>query len=190
MVIILHEGNTDKNFIKKLLDYLEIPYNNDNFSSMNNKSNFFKQDYIAYKVLKTKIQTNEIEKVLFIIDADNEKDNNIYGGYNNTLEQLEKTIKNLSFIKNYEIFISCDKTTKEGYLESLILSTVPENLKNCYESFMHCSNYNSKDNHKTIMTKLHELTQPNKPYDFSHDNFDELKSKLTALFSTNKKTPQ
>jgi hypothetical protein len=32
------------------------------------------------------------------------------------------------------------------------------------------------------MEQLHKITQPDKPYDFNHKNFSELKEKLIRLF--------
>jgi hypothetical protein len=41
---------------------------------------------------------------------------------------------------------------------------------------------NSKAVDKNILTELHNLTKPEKPYAFEHQNFNELKQKLKNLF--------
>ena len=70
MVKIICEGKTDKNKIGELLEFLNIPYSDDNFIVMGNKSNFFKLNSSEYKTLLQLIKVDKIEKVLFIIDAD------------------------------------------------------------------------------------------------------------------------
>jgi hypothetical protein len=69
-------------------------------------------------------------------------------------------------------------------LESLILSTMPADQNNCILSFLNCSKFQSKEKHKIVLTKIYEILYPNTPYDFSHAHFDELKSKLLALFAS------
>ncbi len=80
-----------------------------------------------------------------------------------------------------EIYIVCDPATEEGYLESLILSTIPDEHKECINSFLNCSNFSSKENHKAILNQIYKMGYPNVPYNFSHPNFDNLKNKLKAL---------
>ena len=81
MRIILHEGKDDKRYLKKICAYLDIKISDENFYEMGNKSNFFKKDCEVYRY---KITDPRVEKILFILDADYEKDNKIYGGFDNS----------------------------------------------------------------------------------------------------------
>jgi hypothetical protein len=184
MVAILHEGKDDKKYIKRVLEFLNIEnYSNDTFYEMNNKSNFFKTNHINYRTLKQKIENDEITKVLFILDADYKTDS-VYGGVSNTTTELEKIISELGFFNNYEIYVVCEPGTAEGYFETLFLSCVSDELKECYQKFIECTGFTGKEPTKTIMTKLHELSSPEKPYSFEHANFKPLKDTLTNLFNT------
>jgi hypothetical protein len=46
------------------------------------------------------------------------------------------------------ILSSCDPSSTDGYLESLLLSTVDENLKKCYGEFLDCIEFQEKNHHK------------------------------------------
>ncbi len=187
MVKIICEGKTDKNKIIEFLNFLNILSADDNFVVMGNKSNFFKLNNGEYKTLHQLIKADKIEKILFIVDADYQKDNKEYGGYKNTKEKIKKLFfdLNIKFISDY--YITCNPNTNDGYLESLLLSTVNVNLKECYDEFLKCIDFKEKNNHKYIMEQLHKITQPNKPYDFNHKNFRELKEKLVKLFQVDKR---
>ncbi len=76
----------------------------------------------------------------------------------------------------------CDPMKKIGYLESLILSTISPEQRACIESFLACSQFESKENHKAILNQIYNMAYPNAPYDFAHSHFDELKTKLRELF--------
>ena len=180
MKIILHEGKDDKKYIKRVCEYLNIEVSDENFYEMGSKSTFFKEDNPIYSMIKN---DPRVEKILFVIDADYKKDNSIYGGYENSQRELIKIIDNLELKSISDFYIACDPKTKDGYFETLFYSCVPEDLKKCYNSFMDCSKFKAKQNYKTIITKLHELSSPSKPYSFDHENFDELKEKLINLFN-------
>jgi hypothetical protein len=175
MVKIICEGPTDKNKISELLTFLNISYNDDNFIVMGNKSNIFKEEDTRYKVLLGLIKSDKIEQVLFIVDADYQKDNHIYGGYDKTKNEIEKLFINLKVKNISDYYITCNPISKDGYLESLLLSTVDDNLKICYDEFLDCIDFKEKNQHKYIMEQLHKITQPNKPYNFNNQNFNELK---------------
>ena len=180
MKIILHEGKDDKKYIKRICEYLKIETKDDNFYEMNNKSNFFKESNEIYQIIKSNPRTS---KILFILDADYETDNKKYGGYANTERAIVNVINNLGLQDISRYYITCTPDTKDGFFETLLLSCVSDKLKKCYIEFMKCSGLNNqKEQYKTIMTKLHELASPNKPYDFNHPNFKELKEKLEKLF--------
>jgi len=186
MVAILHEGNAkktaDNRLIKLLISNLNLDESRVRFFGIGTKSNFFKLDNRSYNELKLEIEERAINKVLFVIDADYQENDSKYGGYNNSKKELEKIIKELELKEISDIYITCDPDNQCGYLESLILSTIPPKQKDCIEDFLECSEFKSKENHKAILNQIYKMGYPNAPYDFSHLNFDELKDKLTKLF--------
>ena len=152
------------------------------FSFNITKSNFFKLDNRSYNELKLEIEERAINKILFVIDADYKQNDSKYGGYDNSKKELEKIIKELELKEISDIYITCDPDNQCGYLESLILSTIPPKQKDCIEDFLECSEFKSKENHKAILNQIYKMGYPNAPYDFSHLNFNKLKTKLKKLF--------
>jgi hypothetical protein len=72
---------------------------------------------------------------------------------------------------------------KEGYLESLILSTLSEEQDDCINSFLEkCPEFRGKNSHKSIFNVIYKNAYPKAPYNFEHENFNELKTKLKNLF--------
>ena len=179
MRIILHEGKDDKKYIKRVYKYLNLEVTDENFYELGNKSNFFKENNSIYQYIR---DDPRISKILFVLDADYKKNDSKYGGYENTESEIKRVIRNLGLIDKSDYYITCNPSSKNGYFETLFFSCVPNNLKRCYDEFMRCSSFKEKENYKTIMTKLHELASPSKPYDFNHPNFNELKQKLKSLF--------
>ena len=163
--------------------YFEFEVTDDNFIVTGNKSYLLDDKYAGYRNLLNQIKLGIVIKLLFIVDADYEENNAQLGGFDNTKNKIVELINSLNVAEISNYFIGCDPKTKKGYFESLLLSTVDDELKKCYEEFLNCLKLTAKDNQKTIMEKLHRLTQPKKPYDFSHSNFKELKQKLEKLFS-------
>ena len=189
-VAILHEGNSkktnDNELLKLLINELNLDIEQVDFFGFGAKSNFFKVDNREYKILLQKIEERTISKVLFVIDADYTQNDSIYGGYNNTKIELEKIIKELKLEDYSDAYITCDPTEQCGYLESLILSTIPQKEKECIETFLECSDFKSKENHKAILNQIYKTAYPKAPFNFSHKNFDELKQKLKNLFKEEK----
>lgn len=181
-VAILCEGKSDKEFLELLLDNLSIEKDSCVFYILGNKSNFFKKDNTKYTELLEDIELEKITKTLFVIDADNIENDSNYGGYDNTERELQNIIKELG-LNNCDIFIMCDPQTRIGYLESLILSTISPEQKQCIDDFLSCSEFKSKDNHKAILHQIYKQAYPQYPYDFSHSNFEILKQKLQDLFN-------
>ncbi|MCK4494464.1 MAG: hypothetical protein KAU26_10430 [Methylococcales bacterium] len=133
--------------------------------------------------MKQRIKKGEVDKVLFVVDADYKKNDYLYGGFDNTEKELKRIISEIvGFQEISSLFITCDPDTKTGYLESFILSTIPEKQRNCIERFLDCSQFKSKENHKAILNQIYKIAYPNAPYNFEHKNFDDLKTKLKALF--------
>jgi len=183
MLKIICEGRTDRNNLKNLLAFIEIEASDDDFIVMGNKSNLLNPNYIGYKNLNNEIANKIVAKLLFIIDSDDENSDALSGGYQNTTEKIIDLQEKLEVKEMSDYYIACDPETQKGYFESLLLSTVEEDIKRCYIDFLKCSNLESKDNQKTIMEELHRLTKLDKPYDFTHPHFDELKTKLQNLFN-------
>ena len=189
-VVILHEGNAkntqDNNLLKLLFNELKLDINRVKFMGVGSKSNFFKKDNYNYQELLNDIDIEVVERVLFVVDADYEQNDSKYGGYQNTKIELEKIIRELGLEEYSDTYITCDPNEKCGYLESLILSTIPQKEKECIETFLECSDFKSKENHKAILNQIYKTAYPNAPFDFSHQNFNELKQKLKNLFKDEK----
>ena len=189
-VAILHEGNSkkthDNELLKLLLADLSLPLTEVKFMGMGAKSNFFNTNDDNYKELQLDINRKAIKQILFVIDADYEKNDSIYGGFENTKMELEKIVKELNLEENSNIYITCDPDEKCGYLESLILSTIPKEQKECINTFLECSNFKSKENHKAILNQIYKTAYPKAPFDFTHKNFDALKQKLKNLLKEQK----
>ncbi len=72
----------------------------------------------------------------------------------------------------------------KGCLETLILSTLDNKIKGCYENFLECSGEKKKDKGKLqIIYKLIGLSNIN----YNHINFKPLKDKLKKLIEKNEK---
>ncbi len=183
----MHEGSSndktaDKKLIISLLNKLELPESAINFYAFGSKSEFFNISSKKYSQLKQETDSDEINKILFIVDADHEKDDAKYKGYENTENELKKIIDELGFQDIARFYIVCDPDTKTGYLESLILASLPTEKRNCIERFVECSQINPKQIHKTIINHLYTIAYPDPPYNFDHSYFDELKAELTKLY--------
>ncbi len=186
MIAILHEGSAkktaDNELLKLLIKELNLNLELVEFFGMGGKDNFFKIDNTNYKLLLDKIREETISKVFFVLDADYVKDNSKYGGYENSKKGIERVIKELGIENISDFYIVCNPEIGEGYLESFILSTIPKKHRQCIKNFLDCSNFKSKDNDKAILRSIYKVGYPNDPFNFSHPNFDELKSKLIKLF--------
>jgi hypothetical protein len=188
-VSILHEGKSiDKGFFKLLYTHLGIDdealKQRVNFIGMGNKSNFFKLTNENYRLLKDEIDREFVEKVLFIVDADYQGNKN-YDGYEETLEAISNIQKKLNIESISDTFIAYDMLSekKEGYLESLILSTLSEDKDDCINSFLEkCPEFKGKNSHKSIFNVIYKNAYPKAPYNFEHPNFNTLKTKLKNLF--------
>lgn len=190
-IAIVHEDTGHKNLILALIEYLNDLENLNvdaqalvDFYQMGTKSNFFKSDCVEYKTLKGRIiDSNQIKKVLFVIDADFEKDNAIYGVFLNTQKQLQQVLDELAIESVSEIFVLCNPNSEEGHLESLLLETLPEEKRKCIECFVQCSKIKPQSFYKTILYNLHKTAYPTESYyNFKHPHFNELKQKLINLF--------
>lgn len=188
-VSILHEGKSiDKSFFELLYFHLgidkEVLDKRVNFIGMGNKSNFFKIENQNYKLLIEEIKREFVEKVLFVVDADYEG-NKKHDRYEDTLEAITIIQKELNIQYVSDTFIAFDMNSekKEGYSESLILSTLSDEENDCVKSFLEkCPEFRGKDSHKSIFNVVYKNAYPHAPYNFEHPYFDELKQKLKNLF--------
>lgn len=182
---ILHEGSTDKELITKLLEHLELNPKNIHFVKLSSKSNFFKTEHKEYSILKQFIDAGQIGKILFLIDSDCKENDVKYRGFENTESQLKQVIEELGFqdIASFYIVYDPDTKIKTGYLESLILASLPEQKRECIKRFVECSEMNSKKIHKRIINHLYTIAYPDPPYNFGHPHFDDLKAELKNLFA-------
>jgi hypothetical protein len=196
-LVILHEGNekktNDNQLIRLLMESLNLNLEFVTFIGMGTKSNFFKAENYPEFLINGANKT--IDKILFIVDADyeypnkkNPEEHNPTGGYENTQNALNEMIAELGFQEISSTYIMCDPITKNGYLESFILSTIPPAQKVCIENFLACSHFKSKENHKAILKQVYNMAYPKKEgeekYYFEHSHFDSLKEKLCNLFTT------
>lgn len=187
-IAIVCEGKADKDFFDSLIEHLienkiiSLDKKIVSFYILGGKSSFFKVENKNYKELQSEVLMERTEKILFVIDADNVINDAIYGGYENTEKALNELISQLDFQEFSSTYIMCNPITKTGYLESFILSTIPEQQRNCIERFLDCSQFKSKENHKAILNQIYNIAYPNAPYNFSHSHFEELKTKLINLF--------
>jgi hypothetical protein len=177
--LIICEGPNDRDFLEQLLKHLEIQNIDIQFLGRDakNKSSIFKRE--KYGTVSQELGS-VYKNLLIIFDADYLKNDAKYGGYENSEREIQELISELD-LKNTDYYIVCNPDTKDGYLESLILSTTPEDQQECIGKFLECSKFESKDSAKAIWNKIYKLGYPNSPYDFSHKNFDELKNQLEKV---------
>lgn len=183
-VAILHEGKEiDREFIDLLINSLDPKPDKSllSYYGFGSKSNFFDTSHNKYKDLKLEIANQSINKILFILDADNKKDDGKYGGYDNTKKELQHIIDELQ-LKSTDVYITKDPNKDYGNFESLILSTISKEQQNCINYFLKCSDFKDKKNTKAILNQIYKLAYPKHPYNFNHENFNPLKEKLKSLF--------
>ncbi|MEN9372578.1 MAG: hypothetical protein RIR79_130 [Pseudomonadota bacterium] len=196
-IAILHEGN-DKNsldaaLIKKLLkNFLGLTEDTIKeqveFYGMGIKSNFFKTAHLPYKKLQQYVANGVTKKILFIIDADDVKNDARYGGFKNTESELNSIIEHLGLQAISSVYIMHDPNTedKTGYVESFLLSTLSSERMGCIMQFLICCGFELKEGDKSVYQRIFDskesLAHPFSPYNFDHENYNELKNKLKALF--------
>ena len=182
-IAILHEGVLDKKVIEGLIKHIGLDEKLIVFYPMGVKSNFFDKKHPAYISLSLSVENDEINKVFFILDADNCYMNQ--GGMIKTQEKLQVMIKSLGFESISRFYITHDPRTedKEGFIESLLLSTIPEEKMNCIDRFLECTGFDKKGGDKSTYERIYKsIAHPLSPYNFDHIHFNELKTQLTQLF--------
>jgi len=181
MVAILFEGKSDGRFFDDILNTynlsIDIVY-----YDFKGKDNLFNIGHKFYDEIEEDIKNiGRIQKILIVADADNPKDLNPNRGYKATESKIKEIIENLDFDIPIEYYIMCDEN-QEGYLESFLLSVLDEKQKKCIEDFKSCFKYELTD--KWVYNSFYKHN--NYPFDFSHQNFNELKQKLKNLFKDEK----
>ena len=174
MVIIAYEGKTDEEFLNSLLDAYQLQ--KATYYNFEGKDNILNISHPYYDELEINIK--KIEKILIIVDADNEKDINPNRGYEKSQEALKNLIKNLEFDVEITYHIMCDEN-KQGHLESFLLSVLDDEQKECIENFKKCYKYELTD--KWVCNTFYK--HQNHLFDYNHQNFNELKQKLQNLFN-------
>jgi len=177
MVIIAYEGKSDGEFFDTLLDEYNLDKNEVTYYEFEGKDNLLNIGHKHYDEIE-KNYLKIVNKILFVVDADNKKDPNPNRGYDASEKSLKKLIEDLSFedvIMDY--YIMCDEK-REGYLESFLLSVLDDTQKRCIEKFKECFEYELTD--KWV---YHSFYKHNGYlFNFSHPNFNKLKQKLKNLF--------
>jgi hypothetical protein len=180
VVRIVCEGIDDENFIKKLLIHLKVKdksYSfNQHLQSTGGKSHLLKTTTYDNNNLNQEIGKS-VKKVLFIFDADFEEDNNNNGGLEKSNNAIKKLIQDLNWNipTDYYIF--------DNNLDDFIIKTLDKEQQKCFKKFDKCLKIEIKNKNKKISTCIYKKLYPQKPYDFSHQNFTELKAKLKDLFN-------
>lgn len=177
---IFCEGKNDRKFLEALIKHLGFDAQDISFYVLKSKSNFFKHNNQNYQDVRMEIDSGAIDKLLFIVDADCLENDGQYGGFEKTQSALHAIIKKLGFEAISNIYIMCDPNSRSGYLESFILSTISEQQRCCIKSFLECSQFKDKENHKAILNQIYSIAYPDAPYDFEHPHFEDLKTKLQS----------
>ena len=178
MVVIAFEGKSDGDFFNTLLGKYNLP-NEVFYYDFGGKDNLFDIGHSHYDEIEKYI--NKIDKILLVVDADNEKDPNPNRGYDASEIKLKEIIEDLEFDVPIDYYIMCDEN-QEGNLESFLLSVLDDEQIKCIKDFRKCYKYELSD--KWAYNTFYK--QKKEPFNFSHSNFDELKQKLKNLFKEEK----
>ena len=178
MVRIFCEGSDDKTFLRLLLNDLKKSQNIigfENFDSvikiMGGKSNLLDKE--SYQTLNKQVG-KQIQKVLFIFDCDFEEDDRVCGGMQNSIDAIESLIKKLDWKIEVDYYIF------NKNLDYFIIDTLDkkDNFLSCEE----CFNLKELNKNRKILTCIYKSLYPKEPFDFTHQNFNQLKTKLKNLF--------
>jgi hypothetical protein len=177
MVAILFEGKSDGKFFDDILNAYNLPIDEVVYFDFEGKDNLFNIGHKYYDEIENDICIGRVQKILIVADADNPKDKNPNRGYEATENKLKEIIEDLNFDVSIDYYIMCDKNGN-GYLESFLLSVLDDEQKKCVDDFRNCFKYELTD--KWIYNSFYKHNKY--PFDFYHQNFNELKEKLKNLF--------
>ena len=181
MVIIAYEGKSDGEFFNTLLDEYNLNKNEVIYYDFKGKDNLFNMNHEHYNEIEKKY-LSKVYKILLVVDADNKKDLNPNRGYIPSEKALKQLIDDLGFEDVFiDYYIMCDEK-KEGYLESFLLSVLDDEQKECIKNFKSCFAYKLTD--KWVYNSFYKHNEH--PFDFGHQNFNNLKQKLKNLFEEEK----
>jgi hypothetical protein len=175
MVKIIVEGNDDKNFLISFLHHLDIK--DPSIIQMGGKSALLDPNNKQYKTLGEQVEKKKIKKVLFVFDCDFEENDSTCGG----IEKSHECFKNLKQTLGWNIEI--DVYIFDRNLDYFLIETIKD--KECYEHFdnlVTCLDVETVKPNKKPIANLYRDLYPYPKFDFSHPNFDDLKSKLLNLF--------
>ena len=176
MVIIITEGKTDIEFLEDFINSeLSIPREKYEFKNFEGKDNIFKSSHEIYDEIEGELDI--INSIFITVDADDPNDPSPVRGYHETKDAIEILTSNLDFDIPMDHFIFCDEN-REGFLESFLLSVLDDEQTKCIENFRGCYKYELSD--KWAYNTFYK--QKKHPFDFSHPNFNILKTKLQTLF--------
>lgn len=181
MVAVIVEGKRDVTFFNNFIaNHLTFDKKLYKIIQTKGKSKLLDKNFDKYLELKEDVKLNRIKKVLFIMDSDNPSDNPDIGGFENSKTYIEKLIEELGIKDLSSYCIVCNPISKEGNIEDLVISTLDKDICNCIKSFSECSNLDNNEGKRLL--GIYNYGYPQKPFDFNHQNFNELKSKLQWLF--------
>ncbi|MCB4747324.1 MAG: hypothetical protein LGB54_01825 [Sulfurovum sp.] len=177
MVIIAFEGKSDGEFFNSLLDEYGLDKTRVTYYNFRGKDNIFNIGHEYYDEIEKKY-LSKLEKILFVVDADNDKDPNPNRGFEASKKALKQLIDDLGFDEvSIDYYIMCDEK-REGNLESFLLSILDDEQKECIDNFKECYKYELTD--KWAYNTFYK--QKKEPFDFNHQNFDKLREKLEKLY--------
>ena len=177
--LILCEGGNDIGFLRKFCQYLELDMKKIDIQKVSGKSNFFKE--ISYSTIRQKINGGLYSKVLFVVDSDYITNDGMYGGFENSTNELLKMIKKLNIEDKSKVFIACDPVTREGNLEHLVLSTLGKEERDCILKLLKCVLEMNVHSDKKIVLSSYEAIFKESPYNLPHENFNLLRDSLLWL---------
>jgi len=175
VVVIAFEGKSDAEFLDSLFEEYNLPRNEVIYYEFKGKDNIFNTSHNFYDEIEEDIQ--KIDKMLIIVDADNENDPNPNRGYKASEQKPKEIIDTLDFDIPIDYQIMCGKN-KEGHLESFLLSVLDDEQQECINKFKECYKYELTD--KWAYNTFYK--QKKYPFNYGHPYFKDLKQKLTNLF--------
>ena len=182
MKTIICEDEAHKNFIEQLIVDLKnngLIENNINPNQytikFENKQNILNINSQQHKNFQPQLPKQE--KILILMDCDFKKDDKKCGGCKNSIKCLKEVI---DYLNKYDI--QTDYFLFDNNLEKFILDSLDEKNKKCFNDLKRCLNLKEKSKHQKSLICAYKGLYPNKPYDFSHKNFDKIKQKLINLF--------
>lgn len=181
-VLILCEGGNDIGFLNKFCKYLELDMNRIDIQKVSGKSNFFKET--TYTIISQKINSGLYSKVLLVVDSDYLVNDETYGGFKNSKNELHKILETVNIKEKSKIFIACDPLTQEGNLEHLVLSTLEQKERECILNLLYCVLDMDVHSDKKIVLSSYEAIFKESPYNLTHDNFNRLKNELMSLLDS------